>query len=459
MRHFMLVVALVVGWVVAGGQAARGDELIAETEAARYGLTRPWFAQAQVDPARGKVQTVILDSGVLFVQTDQALIQAFDADSGTPLWATEVGARDLLTTTPGVNQRLLAVVNGLDLCLLNRHDGKILWRTKLEAAPSAGPAVSQQRVWVPLANGLVVAYRFKPVKRDPTSLDLIKPEALTAEQRAARDKERRESYRLEQGPPEVARCHSPGRATVRPLVTFESSAEEFVAWSTEKGYLCMARVSRTMGTGIELRYRLQTEAPIVCEPAYLPPDPAVTGDSGVIYAASQDGFVHAIQEKTGKHLWRFPTGSPVAESPVVVGAFVLVANQFGGMFCLDAMTGDQVWWTPEVTQFIAASRQRVYAADTLGRLHVLSAPTGSPLAVLPTESLPLKVANAESDRVFMAGKTGTLLCLHEVELSQKVIRHQAADEPEEVFDAKLLPKAAGEEKPAEQPAAKRKSVV
>jgi hypothetical protein len=99
----------------------------------------------------------------------------------------------------------------------------------------------------------------------------------------------------------------------------------------------------------------------------------------------------------------------------------------------------------------------VYAADKLGRLHVLSAPTGSPVAVLPTESLPLKVANAESDRIFMASPTGTLLCLHEVELSQKVSRHEAATEPEEVFDTKLAPKTGGEEKSAEQPAAKTPS--
>ena len=54
-----------------------------------------------------------------------------------------------------------------------------------------------------------------------------------------------------------------------------------------------------------LKYRLETGAAIVGRPAYLPPDPKVPGDSGLIVAASRDGFVYAFQEKDGQSLWRF----------------------------------------------------------------------------------------------------------------------------------------------------------
>jgi hypothetical protein len=228
---------------------------------------------------------------------------------------------------------------------------------------------------------------------------------------------------------------------VAPLVTRQNPDEEYVAWTTDRGFLCVGRVDRTRQGNFSLLYSLQTDAPISTQPTYLPADLSLAGDSGLIIAASQDGYVHAVRERDGNHVWRFATGSPVVDNPVVLGRFVLVANQLGGLYCLDAANlGSQVWWAPDVTQVIAASKQRVYTADKVGRLQVLDGKSGAVVDTLSTELFPLKLTNGETDRMYLASKTGLIQCLHEIGLSEPLVRRLPPKE-ELASTAEVKPKA------------------
>jgi uncharacterized protein YbaR (Trm112 family) len=147
-----------VNWV----SAVCGAEIISEPAALRHGLTRAWTAQVQVDAARGRVDSMVLDGGTLFVQTNQAVLEAIDAETGKRLWSREVGERGHPSMAPAMNARLVVVVNGSSLYVVNRYNGKLLLKIPLPAAPGAGPALSQQRAYVPMVNGTVVSYRLKP---------------------------------------------------------------------------------------------------------------------------------------------------------------------------------------------------------------------------------------------------------------------------------------------------------
>ena len=70
------------------------------------------------------------------------------------------------------------------------------------------------------------------------------------------------------------------------------------------------------------------------------------------------------------------------------------------------------------TQFIAASNDRVYVADRLGRILVLAADTGARLDRIPAEGLPIKLRNAQNDRIYLATEAGLIQCLREIELSE-----------------------------------------
>ena len=76
MRHCLLVA--VTGALFWTGQvaAALHDEIITEATAQRYGLTRMWVAQAQVNRAQGQLQGLTLCDGVLYAQSNRATLEA-----------------------------------------------------------------------------------------------------------------------------------------------------------------------------------------------------------------------------------------------------------------------------------------------------------------------------------------------------------------------------------------------
>ncbi len=452
-RHSFFALALF-GAVACACQSSAvcGSELLTEADLAQHGLVRAWFTQAQVDPARGRVTNIVIDAGTLFVQTDRAILQAIDVETGQTQWTKQVGDPNHPTLTPGIGGRIVAVINGSRLELYNRKTGKLLWQTDVDWAVGAGPAVSSQRVYVPTTSGMFITYRIKP-QRPPTDEPGKEAKSATApEAQAARQAESAEDFGLDQEHLRPVVCQSLGRTLVQPLVTRQTPDEEWVAWPTDQGYLCVGFVNRHFHRQLELKYRLRTDAPIVSLPAYLPPDPAVVGDSGVIFAASQDGYVHAIREKDGRHLWRFSTGDAINEAPVVIRHRVFVANQFGGLYNLDAKTGQDMWHgpSPGIMQLLAASKTRLYATDRLGRLAILDARSGARLDTFPIgEMLAIKPVNYWSDRLILATKTGLILCLHEPDLTAPVVhrtRPKDFDEPESPSPKAL---AQGKEKPEE----------
>lgn len=439
MRYSCILLSL--AGAVFWGTAATAEILspiIPETTAARHGLTRAWMVQVRVDRSRGRVTHLLLDRGTLFVQTDRAVVQALDAETGQTLWTSQIGRRDHPSLAAGANDNLLAVVNGAYLYVVNRHSGKLLWKNEIDGAPGAGPALSSIRAYVPLANGRVLAYRLAPVVDPLAELGRVRKEAgLTAEERAAREEERRQQHLIHQEfiPPLV--CQSFGRLLVQPLVTKQNDNEEYVTWPTNHGLLFVGVINRAQEDFFTIRFRLETAKGIAARPTYRPADPADPTGEGVIYIPSRDGFIYAISGTTGSSLWRFPTGEPIIEPAALVGDDIYVPTQLGGLYCLDAATGQEKWWAPRVVQFIAASKDRAYVVDTLDRILVLDTKTGARVDVIPTGYLPLKYLNMQTDRIYLASETGLVQCLHEIQ-NVEPIQHRPT-------------RPVGAEKPAEEP--------
>ena len=437
MRHFLLV-AMAGAWLASTGQraAAVNDEFITEAMAQRYGLTRMWVTQAQVDRGQGRLQDVVLYEGVLYTQSNRATLEAIDAETGQKLWSKMVGNPDHPSLPPSACRDLVATINGSTLFVLNRYTGDILYQTTVDGAPGGGPALSSKRAYVPMVNGLILAYRLEPVTDPAKELHKIDPHATAMsdeeKKEAAKkaEEERRENIRIKQEyvPPLV--CSTTGRALVAPVVTTQNPDEEFVAWGTDRGYLYVGRIDRRAKDGPFVpKYRLGTNGTFSSSPAYLPPDPKVLGDSGVIYGGSSDGYVYAMLERAGDLLWKFATSEPVIDSPVVIEDRVYATTELGGMFCLNAKTGKQIWWAPEVLHFVAAGKHRVYAADKLSRLRILDARTGATLDSLPTSAMPIRVSNGQTDRIYLAGEGGMIECLREVELTNPVVYNESRRPP------------------------------
>ncbi len=475
MRSFALLLT-VAAVLVPGSRlwASAADAIISEPLAERHGLTRPWLTQLQIDHGRGRVVDMVLHDGTLYLQTDRATLSAIDAETGHQLWSRIVGRPEHPSMTPCANDDFVATVNGSRLYVCNRYNGDLLYETQLDSGPSGGPALSAKFAYVPMAIGTVMAYRMEPLTDPEKELGKIKKD-MTPEEKAAAEQDRRDNLRLRQEYIPPLACKSAGRPVSQPMVLTQNREEEFVVWPTDRGFLSLARIDRRDPSALIVKYELKADAAIAARVAYLPPDPKVRGDQGVVYAASRDGYVYAMLEKSGELLWKFPTGEPVLESPAVVDNRVYVPTQLGGMFCIDAKSGKQCWWAPEIVRFLAASKHRVYGADRGGRTQVLDAKGGARLDILPTELSAVKLANTETDRIYLATDTGLVQCLHEIELSQPIpyaesrkpakeeepkkpklgAKKPAAEEDQgEKPKPKAKPKATPKPKPAKEKAAK-----
>jgi hypothetical protein len=426
--RYLLVAGALAATIGSQTAFAASSAIVSQTAAARHGLTRAWFAQARMDSSLGKVESMVLDSGVLFIQSNRAMVQAIDAETGETLWARIVGRPDYPTLTPGPSKDTLAVINGSRLYVVNRHNGDLLYETQVDGAPGAGAGVSEKRAYVPMVTGMIMAYTLEPTTDPLKELGKIGA-PQTAEQKEEAEENRRENLRLSQETIPPLACASEGRISTPPRVTFQSAEEEFVAWATDKGFMYVGRIDRRAEDMLELKYRLKTAARIAARPTYRPPDPNRPGDAGLIFVASEDGFVHAVDARLGRATWRFSTGEPVIEPTALVDDQLFVANQLGGMYCLEAATGEQLWFAPRVTQFVAASKDRVYAADKLGRIEVLYRPTGQRLDLVDVGRQAVRLTNMQTDRIYLATENGLIQCLRETEQSEPLVYNQPEIQP------------------------------
>ncbi len=422
--------------------------IINQQVAAAHGLTRAWYSQIEMDSGSGRVAHMVLAGDTLFVQTDNAVLHALGAETGRTLWVQRVGSASHPTMPAAAKGDYVAVINGSTLYVLNRFNGDLLWKKQVEHVPGAGAALSDRYVYVPMVNGLVVAYRLRPADDPVAKLRQEQNVELTAEERESAEVERISGVRISQEtiPPLV--CTSYGQVLVPPLVTSEGELTENVAWTTSRGYLFVGQLD-SEGERFAPQYRLATNGPITSQPAYLPVDANVAGDSAVIYGASEDGFVYALRESDGQLLWRFSTGEPIIEQTVVIGFQVFVPTQTGAMYCLDAKTGKELWSASGIRRFLCASKDRIYVADKIGRVIVLNAKAGTRLDTLQLSSLPVQMTNQQNDRLYVASPTGLVQSLHEIGLPQPVPHRQlVVAEQKKEAGAKEV-----EAKQAEQPAA------
>ncbi|HEX4148572.1 MAG TPA: PQQ-binding-like beta-propeller repeat protein [Pirellulales bacterium] len=387
-------------------RAATATAAPAAPTAAQTALTRAWQTRAQIDSSRGRMTHLVLQGNILFVQSDRAEVEALDAETGRSLWAVEVGRPEYPSVPLAANQQQVVVANGNTLYALDRSTGGVLWQRELKGNPSAGPAITDKRVYLPMLSGALEAYMLVP---------------KTAVDRA-------------------------------PLIFFGKGASESppiiadtrLMWGSDKGNVFIDSLASSAN-----RVRFAAGGPVIGRLAYRTPR---------VFFTSLDGFVYAIDEVSGRKLWQFSLGSPIRQPPVAIGDALYVVAEAGGLWKLAGDTGLQQWFAPGITQFVSASSFRIYAADQLGQLAVLDGATGSRQGLLDANALPIKYRNRESDRIFLGTPGGYLSCFHEVGLPtpldhtpQRAKKSDAA--PKRKPAAAPMEPAA--EPPVEQPGAPR----
>lgn len=369
--------------------------VVSQQSAQRYGLERAWATQIELDQSRGRVAYVSLQAGLLMVQTDQATVHVLDAETRKTLWVGHVGIPGAVTSAPAANDKYVVSTNGGMLYLFDRPTGKVLWSRKMVSVPSAGPAISDHRIYVPLVTGMLTTYRLPSAKRKETP----------AEQRF---KDNAVNYT------------GKGIAYAAPVVTY--GKVEYVAWGTDAGNVYAVTPEELLAV-----YRFKARNSVMA---------GLMFRADVIYAASRDGYIYALRANRGTTKWRFSIGNPIVETPMATEDGVYVIPETGGLYKLSPETGEELWSSPGVYEFISASPTRLYTADSAGRMLIIDARTGNRVGVMSTESLSIKIFNRDNDRIYLATTTGLVQCLHEVNLKEPAWHVQRAEEPDAAPTAK-----------------------
>jgi len=402
-RYFGIVSMVLACWLSGATRShAQGyfSSLVSQTAAETQGLHRAWFTQVSVNRAQGHVVSLTLDGDTLFVQTDRAMIEAIDAESGRRRWVEQVGSPLHPSMQPAANDKYVAVVNGSHLYVLDRVTGLVRWDKQLPTSPGAGSALTPLRVYVPLITGQVVSYRLDKPKSPPWMY------------------------------------WSAGRAMVQPIAAGKS-----VVWPTHRGHVYFAQIvdAAARSGNPSIRFRLETGDEITSQPSY---------HDGYFYVSSQDGYVYAVDSERQQQAWRFSAGAPCHETPVVIGDSVYACADRAGMYSLDAKSGQQQWWTPEVARFLAASHKYVYGTDKINRLLILDAATGARRGMLRIPGASLFYVNTETDRIYIGTEHGLLQCLHEAELTEPLVHAEVPPAKEEPVEPAEKPTETEPDQPA-----------
>jgi outer membrane protein assembly factor BamB len=312
--------------------------------------------------AAPSVQSYVIPRMRLYAASHRGGLMALDAHTGQTLWAIQVGNPNYPTTPAGANDTFVAVCNGSTIYIFLAKDGTLVWSRQAVSAPGAGPALSEQNyLFAPMLSGQV--------------------EILSLED--PRDH------------PRVVKSF--GRVLSQPTVSALS-----VAWSSDEGYLYVANAN---GEGV--RYQLRASGPVLASPAFAQPDR--------VYATSLDGYLYCVQERRGNLLWRFSTGEPIHHPPVALGDLVLVITRTGKMYALDGATAVERWVASGIEHYLAGSERRLYCLDRQGQLVALDRASGQRLGAIDARGCDLPILNAQTDRIFLASKSGLLQCLHEAD--------------------------------------------
>jgi outer membrane protein assembly factor BamB len=104
---------------------------------------------------------------------------------------------------------------------------------------------------------------------------------------------------------------------------------------------------------------------------------------GIVYIGSEDGYLYAIEEQTGKTHWKFKTGGAVHSSPAIFKNTVYIGSFDGYYYAINTKTGHLKWkfktggehWSGEVS-FLGMKPVDMYMDDLWD--FFLSSPVANP---------------------------------------------------------------------------------
>lgn len=296
--------------------------------------------------------------------SSRGMVQVIDAETGRTRWSRLVGNPRFVTLAPAVSESQIGIVSGNTLHLVRTVDGLPLKTIVLKHVAAAGPAIAEGWIYIPRIDGTM---DWHPIN-------------------------------------EQTKLPSWFRGTGA-LETQPSVHPGYVTWMTEEGYLYALN---------SFTQKVQFEIKLVGKPVA---SPVYAGDYKIV-VATRAGYVVCVDLRTSTILWRYSTGEPMEQQPLVVGDAVYATNTTGLITKLNLATGvniatgDVAWTGSGVTKLLASAHGRIYGVGTMGDLVAIDPTSGGIVDRIEIgRENKLNIFNPLSNRLLLANREGLIQSL------------------------------------------------
>lgn len=383
-RRLALVWALIVfglsGPPVQSQSLVPRDVIPSRTSLSRVGLERQWMTSVPLS-ATERVLEISKSDDLFFVQTDDAMLHVYEAETGRHRWSAKIGDRSPTSRPVSANSFAVFATNANILSALDRGTGRFIWRVDLRTLPTSGTACDEDRLLVGLGTGMINCYDLKEAQgKGPDKI---------------RDK-----------PSLLWNMKTNGRVRTRPLV-----ADRIVCMGSDDG-----RAFVNFSDEPTPLFRVPTGGPIGEE----------FGHHGtrMLLIPSADNNLYAVDVMTANMYWAFASGAPIRQAPTVAGDGIFVINEAGGLSLLDPKTGEALWTTQtDSGRFLGVSPTKVHLRNHEGDLMTIDRESGKILADasvtagragLNLREYDLSLSNHFDDRLYLGTSSGVVICLREI---------------------------------------------
>lgn len=124
----------------------------------------------------------------------------------------------------------------------------------------------------------------------------------------------------------------PSKTSSAAASTFAFGSEQ---WPVARGDAALtANAAGTLPAAFKVKWRFQTAGPIKSAPV-------VAG--GIVFAASMDKFVYALDASEGSLRWKFQADSELEAAPLWDDGRVFIGSNNGAFYALNAASGELLW--------------------------------------------------------------------------------------------------------------------
>lgn len=300
----------------------------------------------------------------LLATSGSSAVTALDAETGEQIWANRVGNPLRPTLRADMDDRFVAVFNGMEMYVLDTLSGSLIGTRRLKNVPGGGPLVVNNWVFSVGSGGGIFGDQPEQQRENPWSFKTGATSFLPATQ---------------------------------------ILGGEHFAWAVDSREVYVFQV----GDRPTPSYRLRSRDRLLNAPV-------ATADGFVV--ANEEGVIIRLSiAPTNNILWRNGIGLPMHHAPLVDNEIVLLIADDGTTTAFNLKDGSKRWirYLHGAEEGLAITDSRIYLRTLRGSIIAVDKSSGGVLGETRC-TFPPGLVNSMNDRIYLRSDTGTITCLAEI---------------------------------------------